>query len=136
MASVEELNNINDIGPILAQSVYSYFKDENNLREIEELKSLGVNTTYHGVQEQLHEAITNKKFVITGTLEAYTRDEIKEILEAHGGKASESVSKKTDALILGENPGSKYDKAVELGIPIWTEKTLKTMSDIFTKYNS
>lgn len=134
LASKEELNAINDIGPILAESIYSFFKDEDNLKEIDHLKELGINTKYHGVAEKLHEAITNKKFVITGTIEKYTRDELKELIDAHGGKAQESVSKKTDAVIVGENPGSKYDKALELGIPIWTEETLKSMPDIFTRY--
>ncbi len=133
-ATEEELNSINDIGPILAASIVSYFEDETNKDIIKRLSELGVNMSYQGATERINEAITNKKFVITGTLEKYTRDEIKEIIELYGGKAQESVSKKTDALILGENPGSKYDKAVELGVPIWNEEVLKSMSDIFTKY--
>lgn len=133
-AKREELTDINDIGPILAESVTTYFENDDNRELIRKLKDLGVNTLYHGMASVTHEAITNKKFVITGTLEKYSRDEVKEIIENYGGKAQESVSKKTDALILGENPGSKYDKAVELGIPIWNEDTLREMSEIFTKY--
>lgn len=134
-ATREELTSIDDIGPILAESIVTYFENEDNRKLIERLSEIGVNMRYEGVAVSNNEAITNKKFVITGTLEKYSRDEIKEILESYGGKAQESVSKKTDALILGENPGSKYDKAVELGIPIWTEETLKEMKDIFTKYD-
>lgn len=133
-AEREELTNINDIGPILAENVVKYFEDEDNCKMIDTLKELGLNMNYEGMAVSTHEEITNKKFVITGTLEKYSRDEVKEIIESYGGKAQESVSKKTDALILGENPGSKYDKAVELGIPIWNEDTLRGMSDIFTKY--
>lgn len=133
-ASLEELNEINDIGPILASSIYSYFQDENNLESINKLRMLGVNVEYLGVQEKMHDAITNKKFVITGTISEYTRDELKDIIDSYGGKVQESVSKKTDAVIVGDSPGSKYDKAVELGVTIWNEDTLKIMSDIFTKY--
>lgn len=135
-ATREELNGINDIGPILAESVVSYFEDETNKEMIQKLKDLGLNMEYHGTTQKTHEAITNKKFVITGTLQEYSRDEIKEIIESYGGKAQDSVSKKTDALILGENPGSKYDKAVELGIPIWNEEVLRSMSEVFVKYKN
>ena len=69
----------------------------------------------------------NKKFVVTGTLKKYNRDEIKEIIENNGGTTSESVSKKTDIVIVGENAGSKYDKAVSLGIEIWDEDKLDSM---------
>ncbi len=135
-ASYEELKAINDIGPILADSIYGYFRDQENLEMLEHLKSLGVNMEYLGVKEVEHEAFTNKKFVLTGTISEYTRDELKEIIESFGGKTAESVSKNTDAVIVGENPGSKYDKAVSLGVPIWTEETLKNMSDVFTKYQN
>ena len=69
----------------------------------------------------------NKKFVVTGTLSKYGRDEIKTIIENNGGSTSTSVSKNTDVVIVGENPGSKYDKAVELGIEIWNEEKLDEM---------
>ncbi len=133
-ASYEELKAINDIGPILADSIYGYFRDRENLEMLKHLKSLGLNMEYLGVKEVEHAAFTNKKFVLTGTISEYTRDELKEIIESFGGKTAESVSKNTDAVIVGENPGSKYDKAVSLGVPIWTEETLKNMSDVFTKY--
>ena len=70
---------------------------------------------------------TNKKFVITGTISFMPRDEIKSLIESRGGEAIGSVSKKTDVVIVGENPGSKYDKAKELGIEIWNEEKLKSL---------
>lgn len=133
-ASKEELNTINDIGPILAENVYSYFKDENNIKLIEHLRELGVNMNYDGVKEVSDERFTNKKFVITGTIEKYSRDELKAIIESFGGKTQESVSSKTDVVIVGANPGSKYDKAVELKITIWDEDILKENSDVFDRY--
>ncbi len=133
-APIEELNDINDIGPILAESIHSFFKNSENRKEIEGLIAKGVNTKYHGMQERFDERFTNKKFVITGTIDKYSRDELKEILGAYGGKTVESVSKNTNVVIVGENPGSKYDKAVSLGITIWREDELKGMSDVFDKY--
>ena len=133
-ATREELVIIDDIGPILADNVVAYFASKDNRQLIDALKNEGLNMNYEGPRQAIHEDITGKKFVITGTLEKYSRDEIKETIESYGGKAQESVSKKTDALILGENPGSKYDKAIELGITIWDEDKLKSMSDVFSKY--
>lgn len=133
-ASKEELESIIDIGPILADSIHTYFKDEENIELIKHLKSLNINMSFIGESEKTHELLTNKKIVITGTLEKYSRDELKAIIDSYGGKAQESVSKKTDAVIVGSDPGSKYDKALELGITIWKEEDLKNMKEIFTKY--
>ena len=123
--SVETLISISDIGSIIAQSVYEYFHDEKNLKIIAELKELGLNFTYLGQDIQEDEDFANKTFVLTGSLEIYTRDEAKELIENLGGKTSESVSKKTSVVIVGANPGSKYNKAKDLGIEIWTEKEFK-----------
>lgn len=133
-ASEEELKSINDIGPILAKSIVDYFSDDENIKLIGHLKELGLNMEYIGQKEVVDERFTNKKFVITGTIERYTRDELKEIIESFGGKAQESVSSKTDVVIVGESPGSKYDKAVSLGITIWKEDALKDNDDVFTRY--
>jgi len=76
---------------------------------------------YTGPKVEVNENFYNKTFVITGTLEKYTRDEIEEKIQLLGGKTSSSVSKKTSALIMGANAGSKYDKALKLGVPIWSE---------------
>lgn len=126
-ASFEELNAIRDIGSIIAKSIVSYFKDEKNISMIEKLKSFGLNMEYLGKKITRHPFFSGKTFVLTGSLTMYTRDEGKEIIESFGGKTAESVSKKTDGVIVGENPGKKYDKAVELGIKILTEKEFKEM---------
>lgn len=123
-ATEEELATIRDIGETLSVNIVNYFKDEKNLEEINELKKLGVNMTYNGKTITESEEFKNKKFVITGTFDGMTREEIKEYIELHGGLTSESVSKKTDVVLVGENPGSKRDKAIELNIPIWNQEKL------------
>lgn len=124
-ASFEELNQIPDIGEIIAKSIVDFFKDEKNINIINELKELNVNMEYTGPKVVINENFNGKTFVITGTLTKYTRDEVEEKIENLGGKTSSSVSKKTSAVIVGENPGSKYTKALELGIPIWNEDDLE-----------
>lgn len=121
-ASQEELNTIPDIGEIIAKSITDFFNEEKNIRIIEELKELGLNMTYTGPKVEINDNFYNKTFVVTGTLKKYTRQEIEATIESLGGKCSSSVSKKTSAVIAGENAGSKYDKAQSLGIPIWTEE--------------
>ncbi len=120
----EELSNIHDIGNIIADSIINYFNDPKNINEINKLKELGINMKYLGsLNSKQNDLITGKTFVITGTL-SKDRNEIKELLESYGGNVSGSVSKKTDVVIKGDNPGSKYDKAVSLGITIWGENEL------------
>ena len=125
-ASFEELNQIPDIGEIIAKSIVDFFKDEKNINIINELKELNVNMEYTGPKVVINENFNGKTFVITGTLTKYTRNEVEEKIENLGGKTSSSVSKKTSAVIVGENPGSKYTKALELGIPIWNEEDLES----------
>ncbi|HIT21410.1 MAG TPA: NAD-dependent DNA ligase LigA [Candidatus Scybalousia intestinigallinarum] len=124
-ASQEELNTIPDIGEIIAKSITDFFEEEKNQKVIQELKELGLNMTYTGPKVEINDNFYNKTFVVTGTLKKYTRQEIEETIESLGGKCSSSVSKKTSAVIAGENAGSKYDKAQSLGIPIWTEEELE-----------
>ena len=124
-ATFEELNSIPDIGEIIAKSTVDFFEEEKNQRIINELKEIGVNTIYTGPKVEVNENFNNKTFVITGTLTKYTRDEVESKIELLGGKTSSSVSKKTTAVIVGENPGSKYDKALKLNIPIWSEEDLE-----------
>jgi len=124
-ATEDDLENINDIGPILAKNVYEYFHESMNIEEIEELKKHGVNMEYHGKKIKEHEIFLDRKFVITGTISILTREEIREIIENFGGTTSDSVSKKTDVVIAGQFPGNKFEKAQELGIEIWDEKQLK-----------
>ena len=121
-ATYDELVEIPDIGPIIAKNIVDYFSNEDNLKIIEELKELGLNMEYIGEELKLNEDFLDKSFVLTGTLTKLTRDEAKALIETAGGKTVGSVSKKTYAVIVGDNPGSKYDKAKELNIPIWTEE--------------
>lgn len=123
-ATIEELTNIHDIGSVISSSIVDYFNNKNNIELINELKSLGINTTYTGTEPtNTNELFNDKTFVITGTLELYSREQAKEKIESLGGAVTDSVTSKTNALILGAEPGSKYDKAIKLNIPIWDEKT-------------
>ena len=123
----ETLKNINEIGEVIAKSVVDYFSDENNLKEINKLRELGINFKYLGNKiDTSNENISGKTFVITGTL-SKSRDYYKEILESLGGNVTGSVTKKTDYVLLGENPGSKYDKAKELNIAIISEDDFNNM---------
>ena len=124
-ASYEELVNIKDIGEIIAVSIRDYFDDPKNIEVINKLKEHGLNMEYLGNDSEKAN-FTDKTFVITGTL-SMGRDEFRNKIESLGGKVSESVSKKTDYLVLGENPGSKYTKAQELGIKIINEEELNEM---------
>ena len=124
-ATQEELTNIPDIGDIIAKSVINYFENSHNKAIVEELKDLGLNMKYLGQKVEENELFANKTFVLTGSLEIFTRDEAKEKIESLGGKTVESVSKKTSVVIVGANPGSKYTKAQSLGIEIWTEQDFK-----------
>ncbi len=124
-ASYDDLNTIPDIGSIIAQSVKEYFENSDNLKLIDELKELGLNMKYLGKVVE-NEKIKDKSFVITGTLNI-KRDELKDMIITNGGKVIESVSRKTDYLVLGENPGSKYEKAKDLDIPILNEQQILDM---------
>lgn len=121
-ATVEKLSSIHDIGEIIAKCIVEYFNDKDNIDIINQLKTEGINTIYFGNVIKEDEDFVNKTFVVTGTLLKFTRDEAKEQIEQKGGKTSGSVSKKTSIVVVGENPGSKYDKAKELGIEIWDEE--------------
>lgn len=124
-ASVEELAKVEGIGEIIAESVYKFFHDENNLKLLQELKDLGINPQNKVVPKS--DKLNGKTFVLTGTLEHLTRDEASDIIKSHGGKTSSSVSKNTSYLLMGANPGSKYDKAQKLGVIILTEKDFLEM---------
>lgn len=128
-ATFEELTNIPDIGDIIAKSIIEYFNKEENKETLQELRNLGINMAYTGEKVKESEEFNNKTFVLTGSLEIFTRDEAEEKIELLGGKTSGSVSKKTSVVIVGANPGSKYRKAQELGIPIWTEQEFKEKLD-------
>ena len=119
-ASEEELMELEEIGEKMADSIYNFFREEHNLQIIFQLKELGVNMEDEG-EEIIESEITGKTFVITGTLENYTRTQAQEIIEKRGGKVSGSVSKKTDFLLYGAEAGSKLEKAEKLGVKMLTE---------------
>lgn len=125
-ASFEELISVEDIGDIVARSIVEFFSDEKILESIDELLQLGVSPYFE--DEKVEENIFNgKTVVVTGSLESYSRNEIKEMLQSLGAKVSGSVSKKTDYVLAGKDPGSKYEKAVELNIKIINEDEFKRM---------
>ncbi len=126
-ASFEDYKNIKDIGAILATNLFDYFQDINHLQLIQDLKELGLNMKYLGESSKENELITGRKFVLTGALSFIDRDRLSEIIDSYGGVTSISVSKKTDVVIVGENPGSKYEKAKELKIEIWEEAYIKEL---------
>ena len=121
-ATYEELSNINDIGDIIAKSVVEYFQNEENIEIINKLKEHNINMEYVNNNYKESEEFSGKTFVLTGTLTNITREEASTIIENLGGKVSGSVSSKTGVVIVGENPGSKYNKALSLGITIWQEE--------------
>lgn len=127
-ASLTTLNDIPDIGEEISTSVYNYFQEPKNKDLIQELKELGINMKYLGEVID-NPNIKDKSFVITGTLNI-KRDELKDKIITNGGKVIDSVSKKTDYLILGENPGSKYEKAIKLNIPILNEEEILNLLNI------
>lgn len=121
-ASYEDLINIKDIGNSIANSLYDYFRKEENIELINKLKDLGLNMNYLGKEVIESDLFNGKTFVLTGTLSKYSREEAKEKIELYGGKVTSSVTSKTDVVIVGDAPGSKYDKAKSLNITIWNEE--------------
>jgi DNA ligase (NAD+) len=124
-AKLEDLANIEGIGDIIAKSIYDFFRDENNIKLLEELKSLGIDPQENA--KKISNVLEGKTFVLTGTLKNMTRDEASEIIKSHGGKTSSSVSRKTSYVLAGENAGSKLDKAQNLGVIILTEEDFLEM---------
>ena len=125
-ADIVRLNGINDVGEITANNIYDFFKQEQTIDLIQRLKDAGVNMEY--LQEESDdERFYGKTFVLTGSLEKYTRDEASEIIERFGGKTSSSVSKKTSYVLAGEEAGSKLTKAQSLGVPVITEQEFEDM---------
>jgi len=119
-AKKDELILLEDIGPIVAESILTFVRDEKNLKVIQSLLKYGIDPSYDKSKNKL-EKLKNKTFVLTGTLENYTRDDAKSLIENAGGKATNTVSKKTNFLISGSNSGSKLEKAKKLNIKILNE---------------
>lgn len=121
-ANLDELTHIKDIGVVIARNVVNYFNDEKNIELIDKLKKIGLNMNYNSALIKENDYFKGKTFVLTGTLSNITRDEATSLIEENGGKVSSSVSKLTSAVIVGEDAGSKYNKALSLNIPIWSEE--------------
>jgi len=118
---LEEWQEIPDVGPIVAKSIYEYFQDRENLKFIEKLLKVGVEIEFQ-IPELKSQILKGRTFVFTGGLETLTRDEAKNKVRELGGEVSESVSKKTDYVVVGAEPGEKYARAKELGVKIINEK--------------
>ncbi len=118
----EELIAINDVGDMIAASIIEFIQKNETHKMITELQELGLNMKYIDQKEVLNENFKNKTFVLTGTLSNMSREEASSKIELAGGKTTTSVTKNTDIVIAGKSAGSKYKKAQELGIPIWTEE--------------
>ncbi|NLY74856.1 MAG: NAD-dependent DNA ligase LigA [Firmicutes bacterium] len=127
--SIDELTSIPTIGETIATSLVNYFKEPRNQELINKLKALGVNTLENSQSSQFVQTLTGKTIVVTGKLELYSRAEIEEIIRNHGGKASSSVSKNTDYVVVGSEPGSKLQKAQQLGIRILNEHEFQKLID-------
>lgn len=124
-ASAEQIAEIDGFGGVMAQSVYNAFHEEHMTELVRRLRECGINTKYEKIQ--IDDRFAGKTFVLTGTLPTLKRSEAKALIEKYGGKASGSVSKKTDYVLAGEDAGSKLDKAQQLGIEIITEEQFKDM---------
>lgn len=121
--SIDDLELVNDIGPTVAKSIFDWFNDEHNLKILEDLNQVGINIESNQVIKKIG-PLSGKKIVVTGTLSALSRDEVKSRIRQAGGDWVSSVSKNTDYVVVGENPGSKATKAKELGVKILSEKAL------------
>ena len=124
-ASAEELEEVNEVGPRIAESIVEFFADEHNRKLVNDLRKAGL--TFTGQKKEKGTKLAGKTFVLTGTLERHTRDEAKQMIEDAGGRVSGSVSKKTDYVVAGSDAGSKLDKARELGVNVIDESELEKL---------
>ncbi|HEY3103662.1 MAG TPA: helix-hairpin-helix domain-containing protein, partial [Pyrinomonadaceae bacterium] len=120
-ASVEELDNVHEIGLTMAESIHDWFADEGNARLCERLTAAGVRTELETTAKAEPQTLAGKIVVLTGTLPTLTRDEATAMIESRGGRVTSSVSKKTDFVLAGTEPGSKLDKANRLGVKVIDE---------------
>ena len=123
--NIEKLAEIDGIGDKIARNIYEFFHNEHNLQILEEFKQAGF--SFDNTVAVKTDELVGKTFVLTGTLQSMTREEASDIIKSMGGKTSSSVSKKTSFVIAGENPGSKLDKAQDLGVIILNEDEFLNM---------
>jgi DNA ligase (NAD+) len=126
-ATVEELDDIPEIGLTVAESVHDWFHDDGNIELCRRLNAAGVNTKTQKSAGTTDDRFAGKQFVLTGTLETFNRDEARAAIESCGGRVSSSVSKKTDYLVAGAEAGSKLEKATSLGVTVIDEAAFKKM---------
>jgi DNA ligase (NAD+) len=124
-AKEEELLEVDEVGPRIAQSIAEFFQEPKNRELVERLRKAGL--TFAGKKKERGSKLAGKTFVLTGTLPRYSRDEAKKLIEDAGGKVTGSVSKKTDYVVAGDDAGSKLDKAKELGVKVIDEKEMKRL---------
>ena len=125
-ASVEELETVEGIGGVLAESIAAWFADPYHQAVLDKLRRAGVNMRAQ-VREKAGNQLEGLTFVLTGTLPTLSREDATELIEAHGGKVTSSVSKKTSYVLMGDSPGSKAEKAATLGVPIISEDDLRQL---------
>jgi len=123
-ADVARLQQVPDVGPVVAQSIADFFAEPHNRQVVHDLLKAGIDIEPVPVQAQADSALAGRTFVLTGTLPSLSRDQARAMIEAAGAKVAGSVSKKTDYVVAGEDPGSKHDKAVALSIPVLDEAGL------------
>ena len=126
-ASPEDLQEVEGIGPDRAELIAEWFSDAENRKLVQELRELGLQMTASEAERPVEGPLTGSQYVITGTLESWSREEAKAALEARGAKVSDSVSGKTTGVVVGENPGSKLQKAQKLGVSVLSEEDLRAL---------
>jgi DNA ligase (NAD+) len=128
-ADEETLQQVRDVGPVVAASIARFFREPHNLEVVQQLRGLGVKWSEGKGEGGAARTFAGKSFVLTGALPRLTRDEAKDLIESLGGKVTGSVSKKTDYVVAGADPGSKHDKALALGIKVLDEDGLLKLAE-------
>ncbi|MDP2251953.1 MAG: BRCT domain-containing protein, partial [Hydrogenophaga sp.] len=131
-ASLEALSEVNDVGPVVAQSIRTFFDQPHNREVVEQLRACGVTWEEGEPAERAPQPLAGKTFVLTGTFPTLKREDAKALLEAAGAKVAGSVSKKTDYVVAGTDAGSKLDKANELGVAVLDEAGMLALLDSLT----
>jgi DNA ligase (NAD+) len=127
VAGIEELQDVNEVGPRIAESIVEFFSIPANRKLVERLGEAGL--AFKGTRKERGTKLAGKTFVLTGTLAKHTRDEAKKMIEDAGGRVSGSVSKKTDYVVAGADAGSKLDKARQLGVAVIDEGEMERLAD-------